>query len=84
MYLKKDNEHRIDKEDDIEKMDRIVNFLRENNKFIKYEIDKAIYSHLFKNCCTEEGIDEYIETQKLIKYFMVDDIGKNSIKLFKK
>ncbi len=67
-YVEKDNERRIDKEDDFEKMDRIINYLKENNKLNKYEIDEALYSQLFKNCCTEEEIDEYIETRKLTKY----------------
>ena len=82
-YVKKDNERRIDKEDDFEKTDFIMNRLKENNKFNKYEINEAIYSQLFKNCCTEEEIKEYVETRNLTNYFMVDDIGKNSIKLFK-
>ena len=94
-YVKKDNERRIDKEDDFEKTDRIINYLKENNKFNKCEIGEAIYSQLFKNGCTEEEIDEYIETRKLTKYFnnneynerefpyyIVNEIGKNSIKLF--
>ena len=82
-YVKKDNERRIDKEDDFEKTDFIMNRLKENNKFNKYEINEAIYSQLFKNCCTEEEIKEYVETRNLTNYFIVDDIGKNSIKLFK-
>jgi hypothetical protein len=82
-YVKKDNERRIDKEDDFEKMDHILNHLKEKNKLNKYEIGEAIYSQLFKNCCTKEEIDEYIETRKLTNYFMVDNIGNNSFKLFK-
>jgi hypothetical protein len=50
--------------------------LKENNKLNKHEIGEAIYSQLFKNCCTKEEIDEYIETRKLTNYFMVDNIGK--------
>ena len=61
-YVKKDNERKISKEDDFEKTDFIMNYLKENNKFNKYEIGEALYCQLFKNCCTEEEIDEYIET----------------------
>ena len=82
-YVKKDNERRIDKEDDFEKTDFIINYLKENNKLNKYEVGEAIYSQLFKNGCTEEEIKEYVETRNLTNYFIVDDIGKNSIKLFK-
>jgi len=82
-YVKKDNKRRIRKENDFEKTDFIMNRLKENNKFNKYEINEAIYSQLFKNCCTEEEIKEYVETRNLTNYFIVDDIGKNSIKLFK-
>ena len=89
-YVKKDNERRIDKEDDFKNTDFIMNYLKENKKFNKYEIGEALYSQLFKNCCTEEEIKEYVETRNLTKYFnnnedyyMVDEIGKNSIKLFK-
>ncbi len=32
-YVKKDNERRIDKEDDFEKTDFIMNRLKENSKF---------------------------------------------------
>jgi len=64
-YVKKDNERRIDKEDDFKKTDFIMNYLKENNKFNKYEIGEALYSQLFKNCCTEAEIKEYVETRKL-------------------
>ena len=47
----------------------MINYLKENNKLDKYDISEAIYSQSFKNCCTEEEIDEYIETRKLTKYF---------------
>ena len=47
-YVKKDNERRIDKEDDFKKTDFIMNYLKENNKFNKYEIGEALYSQLFK------------------------------------
>ena len=62
-YVKKDNERRIDKEDDFEKKDFIMNYLKENNKFYKYEIGEALYSQLFKNA--EEDIREYVETRKI-------------------
>ena len=68
-YLKKDNDHRMNKENDFQKTDFIMNYLKENNKFNKDEIGEALYSQLFKNCCTEEEIDEYIETRQLTKYF---------------
>ncbi len=59
-YVKRDNERIIDKEDDCEKIDFIMNYLKENNKFDKYEfyyeIGEALNSQLFKNCCTEEEI----------------------------
>jgi hypothetical protein len=64
-YVKKDNARRIDKEDDFEKTDWIMNYLKENNKLNKYDIGEAIYYQLFKNCCTEEEIDGYIDTRKL-------------------
>jgi hypothetical protein len=82
-YVRADNKRRIRKENDFEKTDFIMNRLKENNKFNKYEINEAIYSQLFKNCCTEEEIKEYVETRNLTNYFIVDNIGKNSIKLFK-
>ncbi len=55
-YVKKDNERRMDKEDDFEQIDLIINYLKENNKFNKYEIGEVLYSQLFKNCHTEEEI----------------------------
>jgi hypothetical protein len=75
-YVKKDNERRIDKEDDFEKTDFIMNRLKENNKFIKYEISEALYSQLFKNGCTEEEIKEYVETRKLKKYIKKYNLSK--------
>jgi hypothetical protein len=39
-----------------------MNRLKRKKKFIKEEIGEAINSQLFKNCLTEEEIDEYIET----------------------
>ena len=39
-----------------------MNYLKENNKFNKYEIGEALYSQLFKNA--EEDIREYVETHK--------------------
>ena len=68
-YVKKDNERRIDKEDDFEKTDLIIKYLKENNKFNKYEIGEALYSQLFKNCHTKDEINEYIETRNLKDIF---------------
>ncbi len=65
-YVKKDNERRIDKDDDLKKI--VMNQLKENNKFHKYEIGEFLYSQLFKLCCTDEEIKEYVETRKLTKY----------------
>ncbi len=47
-YVKKDNERRMDKEDDLKKQIFFMNYLKENNKFSKYEIGKALYSQLYK------------------------------------
>ena len=47
-YVKKDNKRRIRKEDDFEKTDFIMNYLKENNKFNKYEIGEALCSQLLK------------------------------------
>jgi hypothetical protein len=46
-YVKKDNERRIDHQGDFEKTDLIINYLKENNKFNKYEKGEALYSQLF-------------------------------------
>ena len=75
-YVKRDNERRIDKEYDFEKTDFIMNRLKENNKFNKYEIGEALYSQLFKNCCTEEEIKEYVETRKLKRYVKKYNLSK--------
>ena len=75
-YVKKDNERRIDKEDDFEKTDFIINYLKENNKLNKYEVGEAIYSQLFKNGCTEEEIKEYVETRKLKRYIKKYNLSK--------
>ena len=64
-----DNERKIKKEKEFKATDFILNYLKQNNKFIKDEIVEAIYSQLFKKCCTEEEINEYIETRNLKKYF---------------
>jgi hypothetical protein len=45
-----------------------MNYLKENNKYNKYEIGEALYSQLFENCCTEEEIKIYVETRKLKRY----------------
>ena len=75
-YVKRDNERRIDKEYDFEKTDFIMNYLKENNKFNKYEISEALYSQLFKNGCTEEDIREYVETRKLKRYVKKYNLSK--------
>ena len=75
-YVKRDNERRIDKEYDFEKTDFIMNRLKENNKFIKYEISEALYSQLFKNGCTEDEIKEYVETRKLKRYVKKYNLSK--------
>ena len=75
-YVKRDNERRMDKEDDFKKTDFIMNYLKENNKFNKYEIGEALYSQLFKNCCTEAEIKEYVETRKLTRYVKKYNLSK--------
>ena len=75
-YVKKDNKLRIRKEDDFKKTDFIMNYLKENNRFNKYEIGEALYSQLFKNCCTEEEIKEYVETRKLKRYVKKYNLSK--------
>ncbi len=60
-YVKKIMSVELIKKMILKKMDRTINYLKENNKLNKYEIGEAIYSQLFKNCCTEEEIDEYIK-----------------------
>ncbi len=39
-YVKKDNERRMDKEDDFEKTDIIIIYLKENNKFNNMKLVK--------------------------------------------
>jgi hypothetical protein len=55
-----------------------MNYLKENNKFNKYEISEALYSQLFKNGCTEEDIREYVETRKLKRYVKKYNLSKKS------
>ncbi len=59
-YVKKDNERRMDKEVDFKKTDFIMSYLKENNKFNKYEISEALYSQLLKICCTEENMLKHV------------------------
>ncbi len=67
-YVKKDNEHRLDKEDNLKKTDFIMNYLKKKNKFNKYEIGEDIYSQLFKDRShTEEEIKEYVIQKKKLK-----------------
>jgi hypothetical protein len=40
----------------------------------KYKFNNGfLYCYLFKTCCSEDKIDEYIETRKLTKYFNNDE-----------
>ncbi len=41
-YVKKDNDSRMNNEDDFKKKDFIMNYLKDNNNFYKYEISKAL------------------------------------------
>ena len=75
-YVKKDNERRISKENNFEKTDFIMNYLKENNEFNKYEIGEALYPQLFKNCCTEGENKEYVEARKLSKFVKSNNISK--------
>ncbi len=77
-YVKRDNERRIDKEDDFKKTNFIMNYLKENNKFNKYEKGEALYSQLVKNCCTEAEIKEYVETRKLKLYVKKYNLSKKN------
>ncbi len=70
--VKKDNERRMDKEVDFKKTDFIMSYLKENNKFHKYEIGEALY------CCTEEEIKEYVETRKLKRFVKKYNLSKKS------
>ena len=70
-YVKQDNERRIEKEEDFESTDFILNRLKQKNNFIREEIGEAIYSQLFKKCYTEEEINEYIETRNLKDIFKI-------------
>ena len=53
-----------------------MSYLKENKKFDKYEIGEALYSQLFKKCCTEEEIKEYVETRKLKRYVKKYNLSK--------
>ncbi len=75
-YVKRDNDRRMDNEDDYKNTDSIIIFLKENNKFNKYEINKALYSQFFKNCCTEQEIKEFVETRKLKRYVKIFNLSK--------
>jgi hypothetical protein len=55
----------------------IYNELFERKQQInKNEIGEALYSQLFKNCCTEEEIKEYVETRKLKRYVKKYNLSK--------
>ena len=62
-YVKRDNERRIDKEYDFEKTDFIMNYLKENNKFNKYEIGAALYSQLFKNVVQKKKLKNMLKPE---------------------
>ena len=47
-YVKKDNERRIDKEDDFKKTDFIMNYLKENNKFNNMKLVKPFILNYLK------------------------------------
>ncbi len=59
-YVTNDHVRRIGKEDEL-KTRFIMNYLKENNKFNKYEKGEALYSQLFKNCCTEEKLKNMLK-----------------------
>ena len=67
-YVKMDNAYRIEKEKDFEEMDKVINYLKENNKLNKYEIKESLYSSLFKKCYEPEDIKEYVISRKLKRY----------------
>ena len=77
-YVKQTNARRIKKEKDFEATDYIINYLKNNNKFNKYEINDALYSQLFKSCCTPEEIKEYVITRKLTKYVKKYNLSKKT------
>jgi hypothetical protein len=47
-YVKKGNERRIDKEDDFEKTDFIMNHLKENNSYLKMVVQKKKLKNMLK------------------------------------
>jgi hypothetical protein len=53
-YVKKDNKHRLDKEDRFELTDFYLKDLKEENKFNKNEIYDLFYCYLIKNGYTGE------------------------------
>jgi lysyl-tRNA synthetase class I len=67
-YVKFDNAYRMEKEKDFEKTDKLINYLKENNKLNKYEIKEVLYSSLFKSCYEPEDIKEYVVSRKLKRY----------------
>ena len=67
-YVKRDNDSRMDKEEDFVNTDNYINYLRKNNKLNKYEIKEVLYSSLFKRCYTPEDIKEYVVSRKLKRY----------------
>ncbi len=70
-YVKIDNAYRIEKEKDFEKTDKLINYLKENNKLNKYEIKEVLYSSLFKSCYQPEDIKEYVVSRKLKRFIKI-------------
>jgi len=66
----------MDKEDSFKTTDYCINILKEENKFNKYEIGEVLYCYLFKTCCTEEEIKEYVETRKLKRFIKNYNLSK--------
>ena len=74
-YVKMDNAYRIEKEKDFEETDKLINYLKENNKLNKYEIKEVLYSSLFKLCYEPEDIKEYVVSRKLKRYIKIFNLS---------
>ena len=74
-YVKMDNAYRMEKEKDFEKTDKLINYLKENNKLNKYEIKEVLYSSLFKLCYEPEDIKEYVVSRKLKRYIKIFNLS---------
>ena len=64
-YVKQDNADRMEKEEDFKYADEGMNYLKNNNKFVKEEINEIIYDRLYKRGCSRDNIDEYRKTRNL-------------------